>query len=221
MQTDDFLEINNMNLPLWLMKHPEWIGVPVSMKARIWVELQAAKRDLHGNKNGWRSKTDGSSAPYHLAGVAGEWACVHAFGLKYGRTIGNSRAELNQGDLFDSQNRPVEVKAPRGTRSNQWDLIENLEKLTNFEENQERIYINCLTAGWPNAVIIIGWAYGVDILNGRRARHGKAGHQVCILDWPKLHSPKTLFDELGINKPIWIKNQNPNKEKCNAKNTTA
>lgn len=157
--------------------------------------------------NGWKSKTGGSSLPYDIPGVAGEWAGHHVFGIKFNyHAKPTTRAELNTGDLFDQKrNIIIEIKTNRYVKPG-WDLIENKEKLDKFQRNRDRPYVNCLTGLLPNYVLVIGWAWGHEIMKGRVHRHLTAGHEIYILSWKKLRPPMSLHQELGLPVPEWLKN---------------
>lgn len=175
-----------MNPDLLIKKNPDWIAVNVLPEEEKKIDSLGIQRNENGKKLGWVSTTPDDSDKWDMEGMRGEWAASLVYNLPIGRITSKKKSELNSGDLSDW----IEVKASSQMDERKWDMIENVRAL-----KPERSYIGSITCFWPKWVIIIGWAWGHEIADGR-AITGRKGQPILVLDRSKLRTPFSLFDEI-------------------------
>lgn len=203
-------EMNFENAPNFFYDNPHWISMAVSKDAEDWIVAKGKERNEHAKLRGWKSKTDGDAERFHIAGVAGEWACSWAFKGKMNTHAGETRVSLAMGDIRFPDKSPVEIKCPRDAKPDRWDLIENAEKFKSFPDMLHRPYINCLFCLFPQFMVITGWAWGRDVYNGLSRTHGANKHEVRVLRFNQLRSPEELYSVFRIEKPDFL---NPKQER--------
>lgn len=157
-----------------LRNNPKWISVGLSERDVSEIEREGKSRNATCQARGYKTLAAGNGDDVNIIGFAGEFAVSLAL---TGNTSGLTRdrpgirvRDMNCGDLLGF----IEVKARARPFK---DIAVNAY---NLDDN--RAYVLCLAWFYPKAIIITGWAWGIEIRAfGEKKKHHSAGHEFYIL----------------------------------------
>lgn len=172
---------------------PHWWAIQVLPEDVDWVEHWALKRNQMGRRKGMVSKTKDVDLKWDRHGVMGEWAVSLAlFSDRPKNLVRGTLREMHEGDLPLS----IEVKCRAEKDPRFWDLAVN-----DYDLKEDRVYVLALGCFWPKFVVIVGWAYGHEVLSRNKVlNHAHSDHRFYVLEYNRLRDLKTLL-------PITYRNQ--------------
>lgn len=187
-------KLNNLtieNLWQWRQRFPHWVIVkPIFENEIAWIKEAAAARQQNGMAQGFKNRAASDSTEWHEAGLIGELAAALFYRAKIARVTARTARELNMGDL-GGHGDFIEVKTTRGENPWRWDLLETERYI-----KPHRAYVNALSCVFPEAVILTGWAWGYEFLEGSTIERGVHGLKVRAISPEKQRTPNSLWDEI-------------------------
>lgn len=160
-------------------------SVKILPEEKMMIEESGIARNNNGNSLGMITKSKSKGPIDHIYGLAGEFAVSLVTGFKISRITGSTKAELNEGDLGGF----IEVKTRKDSNLKFCDMCVNSDQL-----KDDRIFVLCLGADWPNFIHVAGWEFGKTIrLNGRKDK-AAVGHDIYFYDRNLLRPISEIFD---------------------------
>lgn len=101
---------------------------------------------------------------------------------------GASFAEMQAGDVGEL----IESKTASGRDSRRWNMVEDVGRV-----KRHRNYVLTLTGWFPEALFLVGWCTGEELMkDARKAKTSALGKEIHIYPREKLKDPITLFEVL-------------------------
>ena len=159
------------------------LWVPINILEHEYEEIkkQGHARTERGRSFGWKSKVGSNQLEKDIHGCAGEYA-VRIFLNDFNYTDESNHQSLKVGDV-----KGFEVKVAMSGQPHRMNLAADLDHV-----RSDRVYILAYTAWLPKWVVLAGWAWGSELMQGDRLTHSDNGHVFVRLDRSKLRDVMLL-----------------------------
>ncbi len=172
---------------------PHWWWVRLLKEDIDWITSIGVQRNSEGKRQGKLNHSKDDSDQWNIAGVAGEWAASMVYNLPMSCPFTTNYKKL--GNLSDV-GELIECKTRMGSDSARWDLAVN-----DYQLDEKKIYLGCLSGFWPEYVVVMGWERGSAFRSPTATKQTvkyPRSREIFFYPWQQLKDPMSLFDVIRV-----------------------